>query len=264
VVASYAQYLVMARAVLAERRGDPGQALALLAGMLDPAHPEELTDRRRWLPVLTRLAVAAGDPATARAAAAAAAADAASDPTSSKTAAAEHCRGLLDGDPAPLLAAADTYRTVGRPLEVALVLEDAAVVLAEHADIPAARAAYAEAVEHYTALGADWDLRRTDTRLRPYGIRHRRTRRRPTTGWDALTPTELTVAHLVADGRSNPDIAARLFLSRRTVDVHVSHILTKLTARSRVDIAREALKHQPTSAPDPIPIGEATPKAPTG
>jgi DNA-binding NarL/FixJ family response regulator len=60
-------------------------------------------------------------------------------------------------------------------------------------------------------------------------------------------PTELRVAFLVADGYSNPDIAGRLFLSRRTIDVHVSHILAKLAARSRVDIAREALGRQPTA-----------------
>jgi hypothetical protein len=47
----------------------------------------------------------------------------------------------------------------------------------------------------------------------------------------------------VAAGNANPDIAAELFLSRRTVEGHVSHILTKLDARSRVDIARLAAHH---------------------
>jgi DNA-binding CsgD family transcriptional regulator len=247
---SFARYLVMARAVLAERGGDPEQALALLAGLLDPAQPaqpEELSDRWLWLPDLVRLALAAGDRDTARAAAAAGTADAASQPIPSRTAAAGHCAGLLDGDPAPLRAAADTYRTVGRPLELAQVLEDAAVLLAQRGDVPAARAAYAEAVEHYTALRADWDLLRADTRLRRHGIRRPRRRpARPATGWDALTPTELTIAYLVADGQSNPDIAARLFLSRRTVDVHVSHVLAKLGARSRVEIARAAAAHPST------------------
>ena len=39
---------------------------------------------------------------------------------------------------------------------------------------------------------------------------------------------------------SNPQIAAQLFLSRRTVQTHVSHILAKLDLHSRIDIAREA------------------------
>ena len=49
------------------------------------------------------------------------------------------------------------------------------------------------------------------------------------------------IARLVAGGQSNPDIAAEMFLSRNTVQTHVSHILAKLGARSRVEIVREAL-----------------------
>jgi hypothetical protein len=45
------------------------------------------------------------------------------------------------------------------------------------------------------------------------------------------------VAALVADGRANPDIAARLFRSRRTVQAHVSSILTKLDLTSRAELA---------------------------
>lgn len=63
-------------------------------------------------------------------------------------------------------------------------------------------------------------------------------RHRPATGWDALTPTEQKIARLVAKGLSNPDIASQLFLSRNTVQTHISHILTKFSARSRVEIAR--------------------------
>jgi DNA-binding NarL/FixJ family response regulator len=117
------------------------------------------------------------------------------------------------------------------------VLEDAAVVLAGREDLRRARAAHAEAVEIYTGLGADWDLLRLATRLRPYGLRRPGSRRRPATGWDALTATEQKVARLVAAGSSNPDIASDLFLSRRTVEVHVSHILAKLGARSRIELA---------------------------
>ncbi len=51
------------------------------------------------------------------------------------------------------------------------------------------------------------------------------------------------MAALVAQGRSNPDIAAELLLSRRTVQTHVSNILTKLGFGSRIEIAREADRH---------------------
>jgi DNA-binding CsgD family transcriptional regulator len=64
--------------------------------------------------------------------------------------------------------------------------------------------------------------------------------RRAQSGWDSLTPTETKIAALVAGGLSNPEIGARLFLSRRTVATHVSHILKKLDVNSRTGIAREA------------------------
>jgi len=105
-------------------------------------------------------------------------------------------------------------------------------------------------VEIYAGLGAEWDIGRAGARLRPYGIRPGRGgyRRRPVTGWKALTPTEVKVAYLVAEGRSNPDVAAELFLSRNTVQTHVSHILAKLGARSRAEIVREALRHPPPAS----------------
>jgi DNA-binding CsgD family transcriptional regulator len=65
---------------------------------------------------------------------------------------------------------------------------------------------------------------------------------RVTSGWEALTPTEVKVAALVARGDSTSDIAQGMFLSRRTVQTYISRILTKLDARSRVEIVREALR----------------------
>lgn len=56
-------------------------------------------------------------------------------------------------------------------------------------------------------------------------------------GWASLTGTERTVAMLLAEGLSNPDIAARMFISRRTVQFHVSNILAKLGLSSRVELA---------------------------
>lgn len=56
-------------------------------------------------------------------------------------------------------------------------------------------------------------------------------------GFDSLTPREHTVATLVAQGLSNRQVATRLYLSERTVESHVSAILTKLGLRSRSGIA---------------------------
>ncbi len=68
----------------------------------------------------------------------------------------------------------------------------------------------------------------------------RRPSRTPSSGWDSLTATEIKIAAFVEEGLSNPEIAAKLLLSRRTVATHVSHILKKLDVNSRTDIAREA------------------------
>jgi DNA-binding CsgD family transcriptional regulator len=93
-------------------------------------------------------------------------------------------------------------------------------------------------------MGARWDIRRAESRLRPYGIKRGvRGRRgpRPASGWAALTSTEVKIAALVARGDSTADIARSMFLSRRTVQTYISHILTKLGANGRADIVREAL-----------------------
>ncbi|MGW4069752.1 AAA family ATPase [Nocardia grenadensis] len=102
-----------------------------------------------------------------------------------------------------------------------------------------AREALESAVQLYTRLGASWDTARAVARIRRYGIRRgvRGPRNRPKTGWASLTDTERSVAVQVADGSSNADIAAQMFLSRRTVQSHVSSILAKLGVRSRRDIA---------------------------
>ena len=97
----------------------------------------------------------------------------------------------------------------------------------------------------YEDLDARWDIRRADSRLRAYGIRRGvRGRRepRPASGWEALTPTELKIAALVAEGRSTSDIARDMFLSRRTVQSYISRILAKLDVKGRADIVREALR----------------------
>jgi DNA-binding CsgD family transcriptional regulator len=130
-------------------------------------------------------------------------------------------------------------------VDLAAALEDLAVVLAERGDETAARAALNEAIGLYEGMQARWDVRRAEGRLRPHGIKRGvRGRRAPraTSGWAALTPTEVKIAALVARGDSTPDIARSMFLSRRTVQTYISHILTKLDAKSRVDIATEALR----------------------
>ena len=66
---------------------------------------------------------------------------------------------------------------------------------------------------------------------------------RAVSGWAALTPTEVKIAALIAQGASTSEIARAMFLSRRTVQTYISRILAKLGVKSRVEIVREALRH---------------------
>ncbi|BCI80105.1 transcriptional regulator [Mycolicibacterium sp. TY66] len=76
-----------------------------------------------------------------------------------------------------------------------------------------------------------------------FAQRGRGTRRRPASGWESLTPTERDVVRHVSDGLSNKDIAARLFMSPRTVQTHLTHVYAKLGLESRVQLAKEAARH---------------------
>ena len=75
-----------------------------------------------------------------------------------------------------------------------------------------------------------------------YAERGRGERKRPSAGWEALTPTELDVVRLAAQGLSNPQIAERMFISRHTVKVHMSHVFAKLGVSSRAELAAEATR----------------------
>ena len=73
-----------------------------------------------------------------------------------------------------------------------------------------------------------------------YAQRGRGERKRASSGWASLTRAELDVVKLVSEGLGNKEVAARLFVSPRTVQAHLTHVYTKLGLTSRVQLAQEA------------------------
>jgi DNA-binding CsgD family transcriptional regulator len=76
-----------------------------------------------------------------------------------------------------------------------------------------------------------------------YAQRGRGERKRPSSGWGSLTPTERDVVRLVTEGLGNKDVATRLFISPRTVQTHLTHVYAKLSLTTRVQLVQEAARH---------------------
>jgi DNA-binding CsgD family transcriptional regulator len=233
--------LALARSLDREQDGALSEALGVLTVEF-AGHIEEIDELECLLADAVRLARKTGDLGTAQTLAGQAATLAAASEIPHRQANALYCRGLLEHDATLLLAAAERYDDASRPLPRAKALEAAAEEFVGIEDRGQARAAFTRAVEVFTSLGAAADVARLQARFRAYGIRRgpRSKHRQARSGWDSLTPTETKIAAFVEEGLSNPEIAARLLLSRRTVATHVSHILKKLDVHSRTDIAREA------------------------
>jgi DNA-binding CsgD family transcriptional regulator len=126
-------------------------------------------------------------------------------------------RGMLRADPDALAEAAAELAAAGRLGAEAFAREELACAAAAARDRALARA-------------------------RALGIRRgsRETHRDADFGWESLTVSETRIAALVREGLTNREIGTRLYVSPRTVQTHVSHILQKTGLRSRVEIARFA------------------------
>lgn len=137
--------------------------------------------------------------------------------------------------------AAEKWRSLGCRYESAMALADG--------DEDALRQAYAE----LQALGASPAAAIVARRLRERGVRGvaRGPRARTQENPAGLTPRELEVLALVADGLRNAQIAARLIVSEKTVDHHVSAILRKLDVRTRGEAGAEAIRRGLTDQAQP-------------
>jgi DNA-binding CsgD family transcriptional regulator len=240
------------RALLLEARGDI-QALTVLetawaSPLPIPKVPPQLV---RIGPDLVRLAVAGGRPELGQAVMEAMNKATARSPVASWRAAALWCRGLLHGDADALVEAVSAYQQVPRPIQRARACEDAAGALSGAGRREEAAALLEDAVGVYERVGASLNLSRAVAALRGMGMPRgrRRVRQRPLRGWESLTPTELEVVRLVTQGLTNVEIGRRLFISRRTVETHLSHVFGKLGVSSRGELTEQASQTRPERPP---------------
>jgi DNA-binding CsgD family transcriptional regulator/tetratricopeptide (TPR) repeat protein len=234
-------WVALAQARLLEAEGAAEEGVAVLVDRWDDCLGEGLAVMYPVIgPELVRLALLNARQSLAERVCAAVVTLAAIQDVPSFGGAAMRCRGLVERDPDLSLAAADAYLRAGRPLETALTQEESAALLSGGAAV----SLLDQARDRFEQLGAIRDVARVDARLRALGVRRGRrgARRRPTSGWDSLTQTECTIVDLVAGGLSNRQVGERLFVSRRTVQTHLSHVFTKLDISSRTQLAAEAAR----------------------
>ncbi|MGP8303201.1 helix-turn-helix transcriptional regulator [Streptomyces inhibens] len=248
-IAWFYEYLPLCADVFADgAQGNPERAYTRLATAFDHGigHLPGQSILCFLTPDLVRLALAQGDTTNAHRYARAAQTRADHSGGPYHLGDAYRCQGLLTQDPDLLLEAARCYRHAPRPLNEAHSYTDAAHLLAQRHMPREANTLLDKALTIYNRLDAAWHTARATSRLRTVAVRQttRRPRDSARNGWEALTNSERVVADHVAAGKSNPEIAARIFISRRTVSTHVSHILQKLRMTSRVEIAAEVIRRQ--------------------
>jgi DNA-binding CsgD family transcriptional regulator len=154
-----------------------------------------------------------------------------------------HARGLLAAArsepdaPGHLESALSAFAALALPLEEARARLDLARTLTG----PHPALAVVEtraALECFQRLSATRDADAATSLLRQLGVRGHTAPR----GTGTLTTREQEVLTLLGEGLSNPDIAARLYVSRRTAEHHVSNILAKLGLTTRAEAAAYAVK----------------------
>jgi DNA-binding CsgD family transcriptional regulator len=235
------EQLSFARAQWHEHAHRPDHALLALRTVWDVFSAIGVLSGRQELgATLARLAMAAGDVALATdvVVALADAADVTGSPAFRVDA--ERAAAWTAADADRAVGAVALSRTTPRRPATAAALEDAAALLTSAHRTGEARACATDAMKLWDSLGADGDAGRVAAR---FGIARSKAER-PRFGFAALTATERRVVDLVADGLSNVEIARRLYVSRRTVESHVSAAYRKVELSSRVELAKAALRHR--------------------
>ena len=138
------------------------------------------------------------------------------------------------------LASAATADAVGAPLEAALSRTLAGRALGGLGQTDRAIAELEQAVAALEACGAARYRLEAERELRKLGrnVYRRSARGTADDGLSSLTARELELARLVVDRKTNPQIAAELFLSQKTVETHLRNIFRKVGVANRVELAR--------------------------
>jgi len=150
---------------------------------------------------------------------------------------ATRCRGLVAAAQADVARAVSLleravtqHRDVGDPYGGARALLAVGIVRRRARQKREAREEIHAALDAFGLLGAETWVEKARKELGRIGGRKRE---------EGLTAAELRVAALVAEGRTNREVAAALFVTERTVASHLSHVYAKLGVRSRTELARQ-------------------------
>ena len=161
------------------------------------------------------------------------------------TAAAHRGRGLLapsiDEALCEFAAARTAHTRCAMPFELARTLLCQGEILRRARHLLEARSVLREAHRIFNGLGARPWAARAAAELAAAGDRGRAQAHVTVAGLDALTPQELQIARTVASGKNNGEVSAALFVSRKTVEAHLTRIYRKLGIHSRVELARVVL-----------------------
>jgi DNA-binding CsgD family transcriptional regulator len=162
-------------------------------------------------------------------------------------AAAHRCRGLLahgvEEAQSEFTAAHAAHARCSVPFELARTLLCHGEVLRRARRLMDARKVLREAQRIFESLGARPWADRVARELVASGARDRRPARDACPGLGELTPQELQIARAVAGGKNNCEVSAALFVSRKTVEAHLTRIYRKLGIHSRVELTRVLLAH---------------------
>ncbi|MBA3350186.1 MAG: helix-turn-helix transcriptional regulator [Actinobacteria bacterium] len=234
-------------ALVKEALGDLEHAWSLIERAWDLELPFKVVTRSRMGPDAVRLASSNGRHRQARSIVEDVEVLANKAGVALYTGVALRCRGLLEASADGLLQSVSALRNSSRPVELAFACEDAGISLGRAGRIPESSSLLEEAIGIYERVGAARDIARCEGALRASGMRRGRRgkRSRDSMGWSSLTRTEKDVVDLVAEGLTNREVGARLFISRRTVETHLSHVFRKLGLSSRVELAAESARRAP-------------------